>query len=234
MQQQQLYKNLFQQSSPKLQVTELLKDEAGAYPYFGLLHYFRLKETNPGQLNYETIAGKAALHFNNPYLLHLKINETEVVDKETKIVISENLITNKTTEEKLLTPNFSNTPKSEELLFEPLFVTDYFAAQGIKLSEEALTGDKLGKQLKSFTEWLKTMKKVNGNRLQESTKIDKTVEKLAEKSNIETEVITEAMADVFVKQGKLEKANEIYQKLSLHNPAKSSYFANKIELLKEK
>lgn len=27
-------------------------------------------------------------------------------------------------------------PKKEELLFEPLHTTDYFASQGIKLSEE--------------------------------------------------------------------------------------------------
>ena len=78
------------------------------------------------------------------------------------------------------------------------------------------------------------MKKTNGYRLQESAPVDKTVEKMAEKSNIETEVLTEAMAEVYEKQGKLDKATEIYLKLSLQNPSKSSYFATKIEQLKEK
>ncbi|MBC7536782.1 MAG: hypothetical protein H7258_13915 [Ferruginibacter sp.] len=122
----------------------------------------------------------------------------------------------------------------EELLFEPLYTSDYFASQGIKLSEEVQTGDKLGKQLKSFTDWLKTMKKTHQGKLPEgSTSIDLAVQSLAEKSNKEQEIITEAMAEVFVQQGKKAKANELYKKLSLLNPAKSAYFTAKIELLKE-
>jgi len=46
------------------------------------------------------------------------------------------------------------------------------------------------------------------------------------------EVITEAMAEVFEKQGMNGKAVEVYQKLSLLNPAKSTYFAAKIAILK--
>jgi hypothetical protein len=48
----------------------------------------------------------------------------------------------------------------------------------------------------------------------------------------EKEVVTEAMAEVWVKQGHNEKAAEIYRKLSLQNPSKSSYFAAKIDQLK--
>ena len=54
------------------------------------------------------------------------------------------------------------------MVFEPMHLVDYFASQGIKLSEEVQTGDKLGKQLKSFTEWLKTMKKVHKGQKEES------------------------------------------------------------------
>ncbi|HMX36056.1 MAG TPA: hypothetical protein PKA94_02160 [Ferruginibacter sp.] len=122
----------------------------------------------------------------------------------------------------------------EELpLFEPMHMVDYFASQGIKLSEEIQTADKLGKQLKSFTEWLKTMKKVHAGSEQAAGASDKTVEDLAEKSNVGNEVITEAMAEVFARQGKRAKATEVYQKLSLLNPAKSAYFAAKIENLKD-
>ena len=48
----------------------------------------------------------------------------------------------------------------------------------------------------------------------------------------EREVITEAMAEVWWKQGNIEKAAEIYNKLKLLNPSKSHYFAAKIEALK--
>lgn len=118
----------------------------------------------------------------------------------------------------------------EELIFEPLHTTDYFASQGIRLSEEIKSGDKLGTQLKSFTEWLKTMKKLPaaGNRPVLNTPYDKQVEKLAEKSNLEEDVITESMADAYLTQGKRQKAIEIYEKLSLQNPTKSAFFAAKI------
>ena len=61
---------------------------------------------------------------------------------------------------------------------------------------------------------------------------EKNVEKMAEISINDREVVTEAMAEVWEKQGKAIKAIEVYQKLSLLNPGKSSYFAAKIEQLK--
>ncbi len=126
--------------------------------------------------------------------------------------------------------NKSSLNKEEALIFEPLFATDYFASQGIKLSEEVMPSDKLGKQLKSFTEWLKTMKKVHESKLPAGNEaLDMSVQTLAEKSNLEEDVITETMAEVFLQQGKLHKAKEIYEKLSLLNPSKNAYFAAKIE-----
>jgi hypothetical protein len=112
-------------------------------------------------------------------------------------------------------------------------MVDYFASQGIKLSDEVQMADKLGKQLKSFTEWLKTMKKIHVEQAAETTpETNDSIQILAEVSNTETEVLTESMAEVFIKQGKPGKAGEVYQKLSLLNPAKSAYFAAKLENLK--
>jgi hypothetical protein len=123
--------------------------------------------------------------------------------------------------------------EKEEMLFEPLFASDYFASQGIKLSEAILADDKLGKQLKSFTSWLKTMKKVHPDKLAPVNAIVETaMQNLAEKSNIEAEIVTEAMAEAFAQQGKSIRAIDTYKKLSLLDPAKSAYFAAKIETLK--
>jgi hypothetical protein len=135
---------------------------------------------------------------------------------------------------KITLPNMEASPANEnEPAFEPMHLVDYFASQGIKLSEEVQTADKLGKQLKSFTEWLKTMKKIHIPDSEASAGItDIAIQALAAKSNKEGEIVTEAMADVLVQQGKAAKAIEVYQKLSLLNPSKSAFFAAKIEQLK--
>lgn len=120
-----------------------------------------------------------------------------------------------------------------ELKFEPLYTIDYFASQGIKTVTEQFPANKLDKQLKSFTEWLKVMKRLPA---EETTVINETDEKkiqaAAEDSNEVKDITTEAMAEVLIKQGKNEKAIDIYHKLSLLHPEKSPYFAAKIEQLK--
>jgi hypothetical protein len=125
-------------------------------------------------------------------------------------------------------------PTDGPLLFEPLHAVDYFASQGIKLTEEPQPGDRLGHQLKSFTEWLKTLKKLpqpaSGG--DDATPAEAAVQTSAEQSNADDEVVTEAMAEVLALQGKPQKAIAIYRKLSLLNPHKSAYFAAKIENLR--
>jgi hypothetical protein len=125
-------------------------------------------------------------------------------------------------------------PQTEEIpAFEPLHTVDYFASQGIKIKEEALMNDKLGKQMKSFTDWLKSMKKLHPGKLPEQNEvIERIIQASAEESNADAEILTEAMAEVLLKQNKREKAIAMYQKLSLINPSKSAYFAAKIESIK--
>lgn len=132
-------------------------------------------------------------------------------------------------------PAFQSVANDTGLLFEPYHTVDYFASQGIKFREEEKPKDKFGQQLKSFTEWLKTLKKVPAtelNRQNEPATEDKVV-KLAENSIRDEDVYTEAMAEVWEKQGNSLKAIDIYLKLSLLEPAKSTYFAAKIEELKK-
>lgn len=123
----------------------------------------------------------------------------------------------------------------DDLLFEPYHTVDYFASQGISLSkaESAEPKDNFGKQLRSFTEWLKTMKRLPQASIDKmlTEKEDSRVTADAVHSLETKEVITEAMAEVFEKQGLTEKAADVYRKLSLQNPSKSTYFAAKIEAL---
>ena len=157
-----------------------------------------------------------------------------VLESEEKV----GTIQQEVSEQPVVIPHWNKDPVSKELqatelTFEPFHTVDYFASQGIKISLEE-PKDKLGKQLKSFTAWLKTMKRLPAAQIDESleTSAEKKVETMADHSVTESQVVTEAMAEVWAKQGNREKAIETYNKLSLLNPSKRSYFAAKIENLK--
>ena len=249
MKQQELYTSLFGRTSRDPGNAAFLQDVCNKHPYFAAGHFFRFKETGPGHSGYAAVAAKTALHFNNPIWLNFQLHHRQLYKQPAPVIsmadkklsnpaiplqVSETLLTRKEVPAATDPAEKTATSSPEPLLFEPLHTTDYFASQGIKLSEEVQQGDKLGKQLKSFTEWLKTMKKVHGDKLpDQSIAVDIAVQKMAENSNKEQEVITESMAEVFHQQGKNRKAREVYEKLSLLNPSKSAYFAAKIEFLKE-
>jgi hypothetical protein len=126
-------------------------------------------------------------------------------------------------------------PGQTDMLFQPYHTVDYFASQGIKFKEEEKPKDKFGQQLKSFTDWLKTMKRLPATEIPGNLAAgnEDKVEKLAEHSIVDREIVTETMAEVWEKQGNPVKAIEIYRKLSLLDPPKSAYFAAKIEELKK-
>ena len=126
-------------------------------------------------------------------------------------------------------------PATAELVFEPFHTVDYFASQGIRFKEEEQPKDKFGLQLKSFTDWLKTMKRLPVSEITSAVveSSEKKVEQLAEHSLTDRDVVTEAMAAVWEKQGNAAKAIEVYTKLSLLDPSKRLYFAAKIDNLKK-
>ena len=118
-----------------------------------------------------------------------------------------------------------------ELAFEPYHTIDYFASQGMESSAEVKPDDKLGRQLKSFTEWLKTMRRLPQTQLQ--PEIEETSQQVI--SNCRAFARRQGSDDRShgrsAKQGK-NRERSIYKKLSLLDPSKSAYFAAKIEQLK--
>ena len=121
-----------------------------------------------------------------------------------------------------------------EIETERLHTIDYFASQGIKIDLSKIPQDKLTSQLRKFTDWLKQMKHVNNEAadLGTGSDLEHAVALIAENSNESREVVTETMAEVLEKQGQLDKAIQLYIKLSFINPEKTAYFAAKIQQLK--
>ena len=249
----QLSKSLLQKDMlAQCSVTEL-QQMADQYPYFGPAHLLMTEKLKSGDpVIYDNYLKKTLLYFNNPLWLQHLLNETgdaetvtpvktintdtPTLEKKMNLELPRNEKDEKQedSEMPLLKPDLQD-PVIPELTFEPFHTVDYFASQGIKFREEEKPTDRFGKQLKSFTDWLKTMKRIpeTGQAAELPSHTDMKIENLAEHSIENRDVITEAMADVWEKQGNKEKAIAVYQKLSLNNPAKSTYFASKIDHLKK-
>jgi hypothetical protein len=129
-----------------------------------------------------------------------------------------------------LTPE---TNKDFEFQLTPYHTIDYFASLGIKVSAET-DKDELSMKVKSFTAWLKTMKRLQPGAETVAIKdIQSILDPGTESEKPTLAVLTEAMAEVYLKQGLREKAIEVYHKLSLQNPLNSHIFADKISQIKE-
>ena len=118
----------------------------------------------------------------------------------------------------------------------PLYTIDYFASQGIHIEsiKAGRNQQQLDSKVKKFTDWLKQMKTVNPQPTDLGTdeETEHVIEAIAQNSNETKDIITEAMAEVLIKQGKTTKAVQLYKKLSFLNPDKSAYFAGKIDKIK--
>ncbi len=253
--------SLFRKNSLEECSIEEIEHLARQYPYFSsaqLLLAARQKKTDHSDFEKQLIS--ASLYVNHPLWLDHLLNSNPFQ----KLIIEEKLIVTEVDEEPnndelvlersrhqfvdASKPEERSTPaplptlpviekaepKDEALVFEPYYTVDYFASQGIKTVVEEKPKDRLGQQLKSFTEWLKTIRKMPPQEIASMNDAgsEEKVVQLATHSLAEENVYTEAMAEVWIKQGQPEKAVKIYEKLSLLNPSKSSYFALLIENLK--
>ena len=127
----------------------------------------------------------------------------------------------------------SGTNKDIEFQLTPYHTVDYFASLGIKINMEN-EKDELSLKVKSFTAWLKTMKRLQPGPETVTVKdIQSILNTQNDKENQPEAILTEAMAEVYLKQGLREKAIDVYNKLSLQNPLNSHKFADKISQIKE-
>jgi hypothetical protein len=112
----------------------------------------------------------------------------------------------------------------------PMHTIDYFASQGIKVNWQTAPKDNLTTKLMSFTDWLRQVRQNEKSGI--VTHLEKKVAEDAVLSVRHEEVVTEAMADVLLRQGNLEQAIQVLRKLSFQIPEKSSYLAARIEQIK--
>jgi len=213
-----------------------LQNFISKYPYVAAARFMLAKKkhiNDNGEVDPAIVT--AGLYFNNPLWFRAQLEEN--VPEDEPEVLSQEIQQGPAPESgPQLSGQQQKTDEESPVVFQSYHTIDYFASQGIRLQQADLTRDKLGQQLKSFTEWLRSMKKLPSAEATPSGPEDETRQKVvihdAATSIEEKEVVTEAMAEVWLKQGNHAKAAEIYHKLSLQNPSKSAYFAAKIDQLK--
>ncbi|HYE56487.1 MAG TPA: hypothetical protein VD996_16675 [Chitinophagaceae bacterium] len=247
-----ILENMFSARSLEELPAEKIQQVIGEHPYFGTAHFLLTQKLKNDPGSFSRQAQKTALYFHDPLWLQWLLTEPEPAEEAVKITapvaveepapiaeapVTEEPVTEEPAPAPLPVPQVNHQPEPvQELAFDPYYTIDYFASQGIKAPAEIKADDKLGKQLKSFTEWLKTMKRLPqaGIELRTDEAEQQDIQQIAAGSLEQKEVVTETMAEVLAKQDKNGEAIAIYEKLSLLDPSKRAYFAAKIEHLKAK
>src|SRR6476620_9364928 len=205
-------RQLFDRSSIEDIEPHQVQEIVHKYPYFiparFLLDRVELRENSEERTN-------NALYFNNHLWYDYLLTARELSDESEdsllpdappgeELAVTQVAVTEKQVES---APISVAVAEPGDISFEPYHTIDYFASQGIKLAPADLSKDKFGQQLKSFTEWLKSMKRLPAAEASPVPDVtaQQTVVKAAEHSIEEREVLTEAMAEVWAKQGNKEK-----------------------------
>ncbi|SFO51009.1 hypothetical protein SAMN05428949_5493 [Chitinophaga sp. YR627] len=150
-------------------------------------------------------------------------------------------------------PLDTSSDPADALTFQPLYSDDYFAYKRLKDPAHAEgLNEKGAAEMKSFTSWLRDMKQTFADKASKkwyqeqmqrsyedsNPEVSEKVEKMAMESiTLNNDIVSETLAEIWARQQQYQTAIHIYQKLSLLNPNKSAYFAQKIkelQLLTEK
>ena len=199
------------------------------YPYFQLAHAVYLKSLKiQDQFNFDLILKKTAILSSKRKMIFNWINDTEnnlfKIEKRTKkIKIKDTQPIGNQIEE---TSNFNKYKEEEQIM---LFVDWVMSYSNTKKENE-------NRPLESKIEIIDSF-------LEKNPKIPKSKEKgnaddflnLASDNKFnKSELMTETLAKIYVKQQKFKEALYAYRILSLKYPEKSSLFANQIKKLQKK
>ena len=142
-----------------------------------------------------------------------------------------------------IVPDLGNLEMEEavnDFLLEQVAEIDETEEPPLKLgflnaTEETTAKNKLGKdeQMEIIENFIKKDPRISS--LNYVEKEEYTAKKDLSEKNIAAEdgFVSESLANIMVKQGKIQRAIEIFEKLMLKNPAKRPYFATRIDELKK-
>ena len=194
-----------------------LKELTERHPAFEtgwILYLKNLKNLNDSSFGQELV--NAAIRIHDRHRLYLFLN-TKIKEKELEQTAS------------------SNTENMEDadifnLIFAPEYQLETLTNQEEKKSEtDRLNQIESEKKLSLIDQFLEAQPKMPQAKLDET---GSSMERKEENQEENDDFVTETLASIFAKQGYNKKAIQIFEKLSLKYPEKSTYFAAQIEKIK--
>lgn len=204
---------------------EKLEDIADTYPFFNVLNALLAKASKhlntPDQVHKLHTAALQSL--NRSHLKKMMDFQLADFEPEDEVIIDED---QDALEVEAKTPAHENTPvKDSEDDDNNLLLADAL--------EEAETKTALSEKQKAQKEIIDSFISSNVGIIKADADNDEysKVDLAKESGQLSDKVISENFAKVLAQQGKIKKAIEMYEKLSLKYPEKSSYFASLIKKL---
>jgi tetratricopeptide (TPR) repeat protein len=195
----------------------LLKELTGRYPAFEagwILYLKNLKNLNDSSFDQELI--HIAIRIQDRRKLYLFLNEKS---SETDIIES--------------TDNEPEAGKS--LHFKDLIIPSEYQLEKM-ITQEELPGEavrtiqeKSGKKISLIEKFLEVQPKMPPIN---EPKSGSPMESQSQTEDVSDDLVTETLAMIYSQQGYYKKAIQIFEKLSLKYPEKSTYFAGHIEKIK--
>jgi tetratricopeptide (TPR) repeat protein len=190
-----------------------LKELTQRYPAFEaawILYLRNLKNINDSSFEQELING--AIRIQNRRKLYLFLNkETQEPDQE------EN-------------ESVELVKADDAEIFNLIFAPEY-RLDAMEIEEETLppTGKEAGKKFSLIDKFLEAQPKMPMIKANESVSPMTSAEQNKDEND---DLVTETLASIYAQQGYYKKAIQIFEKLSLKYPEKSTYFAAQIEKIK--
>lgn len=229
------------------EIKELLEE----YPFFQSARMLYVKNLrNQGYSNYGKALRETAIHITNRTKLFFLLDERVIIknDAEPTQKIAENEVFDfrKLEEATIFKPTAKEQTKAEKskaeidkLISGAAAVTPYFENLNDDFDIEGFK-QTFGKKNKPQTKeehhanLLNEFKGFDIKKMKEDAQKenDKPIEDLAATSSSDSNLMSDTLAQIYVKSGAYEKALFMYEKMCLKYPEKNSYFAARIKEIK--
>ena len=205
------------------------------YPYFQLAHAIYLKSLKiQDQFNFDLILKKTAILSSRRKMIFNWINETEnnlfKIQKRTKkIKIKDTQALGNHIEG---TSNFNKSKEEEQRMLFVDWVISYTNTRKENNTKKENENRPLESKIEIIDSFLEKNPKIPKSK--EKGNADDFLNLASDNKFNKSELMTETLAKIYVKQQKFKEALYAYRILSLKYPEKSSLFANQIKKLQKK